>query len=47
MVVVTDGQENSSREFRKDQIEGDTVICVISGGNADPAMFTRALATLP
>jgi threonine dehydratase len=33
--------------FRKDQIEGDTVICVISGGNADPAMFTRALATLP
>ncbi len=32
--------------FHKDQIEGDTVICVISGGNADPTMFARALATL-
>ncbi|MEM9140898.1 MAG: threonine/serine dehydratase [Pseudomonadota bacterium] len=32
--------------FRGDQIEGDTVICTISGGNTDPAMFARALATL-
>jgi threonine dehydratase len=32
--------------FRQDQIQGDTVICVVSGGNADPAMFSRALATL-
>jgi threonine dehydratase len=24
----------------------NTVIAVISGGNGDPAMFTRALATL-
>lgn len=32
--------------FRKDQIAGDTVICVVSGGNADPAMFSRALKTL-
>ncbi len=32
--------------FRGGQIEGDTVICVITGGNADPAMFMRALDTL-
>lgn len=32
--------------FHPDKIEGDTVIAVISGGNVDPAMFTRALATL-
>lgn len=32
--------------FRKDDIEGDAVICTISGGNTDPAMFARALATL-
>ncbi|MFK7944911.1 MAG: threonine/serine dehydratase [Paracoccaceae bacterium] len=32
--------------FHGDQLEGDTVICTISGGNADPAMFARALATL-
>ncbi|MEO1494878.1 MAG: threonine/serine dehydratase [Pseudomonadota bacterium] len=30
--------------FRGDQIEGDAVICTISGGNADPAMFAKALA---
>ncbi len=30
--------------FHADEIEGDTVICVISGGNADPAMVQRALA---
>lgn len=30
--------------FRKDQIDGDAVICTISGGNADPAMFQRALS---
>lgn len=28
---------------RKDQIEGDAVVVVISGGNVDPAMFNRAL----
>ncbi|MEM7057689.1 MAG: threonine/serine dehydratase [Pseudomonadota bacterium] len=32
--------------FHKDNVEGDTVICTISGGNTDPAMFARALATL-
>ena len=32
--------------FRKDEIEGDAVICTISGGNTDPQMFARALATL-
>lgn len=32
--------------FRKEEIEGDTVICTISGGNTDPAMFARAIATL-
>lgn len=31
---------------RKDEIEGDDVIVTVSGGNVDPAMFTRALATL-
>jgi threonine dehydratase len=29
---------------RRDEIEGDAVICTISGGNVDPAMFARALA---
>jgi threonine dehydratase len=33
--------------FRRDQIAGDAVICVASGGNVDRAMFERALATLP
>jgi len=28
-----------------DEIEADTVICVISGGNADPATITRALSS--
>lgn len=32
--------------YRKDDIEGDDVIVTISGGNVDPAMFTRALETL-
>ncbi|RII37976.1 threonine/serine dehydratase [Pseudooceanicola sediminis] len=32
--------------YRADAIEGDTVIAVVSGGNVDPAMFTRALSTL-
>ena len=32
--------------FHGDEIEGDTVIATVSGGNADPAMFARALATL-
>lgn len=29
--------------FRRDQIEGDTVICTASGGNVDTAMFCAAL----
>ncbi|MEM6482507.1 MAG: threonine/serine dehydratase [Pseudomonadota bacterium] len=29
--------------FQADQIEGDTVICTISGGNVDADMFARAL----
>ena len=32
--------------YHADQIEGDAVICTVSGGNVDPAMFTRALARL-
>jgi threonine dehydratase len=32
--------------YRSDEIEGDTVICTISGGNVDPEMFSRALATI-
>jgi threonine dehydratase len=31
--------------FRGDEIEGDAVICTISGGNVDPVMFQRALDT--
>jgi threonine dehydratase len=30
--------------FRADAIAGDTVICVASGGNVDPALFARAIA---
>ena len=30
--------------FRGDQIDGDTVICTISGGNVDAPVFARALA---
>lgn len=30
---------------RCDEVQGDAVICTISGGNVDPAMFARALAT--
>ncbi len=29
--------------FRRERIAGDAVICTISGGNADPAVFARAL----
>jgi len=29
--------------FRNDQIEGDAVICIASGGNVDGAMFSEAL----
>lgn len=29
--------------FRRDDIDGDTVIAVVSGGNVDPMMFNRAL----
>ena len=32
--------------FRPEAIEGDAVVCTISGGNVDPAMFARALQTL-
>jgi threonine dehydratase len=32
--------------YRKDQITGDAVICTVSGGNVDPAMFRRALEML-
>ena len=32
--------------FHGSEIEGDTVICTISGGNVDQAMFTRALDRL-
>ncbi len=32
--------------FRGSEIDGDAVICTVSGGNTDPAMFARALATL-
>ncbi|MDH3667093.1 MAG: threonine/serine dehydratase [Paracoccaceae bacterium] len=32
--------------YRADRIEGDAVICTISGGNVDAAMFARALDTL-
>lgn len=32
--------------FRPDQIAGDTVICVASGGNVDPAVFAQALERL-
>ena len=31
---------------RTDSLQGDTVVAMISGGNVDPAMFARALATL-
>jgi threonine dehydratase len=31
---------------RKDQIGGGAVICTVSGGNVDPQMFGRGLATL-
>ena len=31
---------------RVDSLQGDTVVAMISGGNVDPAMFARALATL-
>jgi threonine dehydratase len=32
--------------FHPDQFETDTVICTVSGGNVDPAIFARALETL-
>ncbi len=32
--------------YRPDEIQGDDVIVTISGGNVDPAMFTRALEQL-
>lgn len=36
----------ASALFRKDQIEGDSVIVVASGGNADPQVFAQALEFL-
>jgi threonine dehydratase len=33
--------------YHPDTIAGDTVIVVATGGNVDPAMFTRALDTVP
>lgn len=30
--------------FHAEEVEGDTVIAVVSGGNVDPAVFARALA---
>lgn len=30
--------------FRREEIEGDAVICTVSGGNVDPALFAAALA---
>ena len=36
----------ASALFRKDQIEGDTVIVVASGGNVDPQIFEQALEFL-
>ena len=32
--------------FRRDQVQGDAVVVVASGGNVDTAVFARALATL-
>ena len=32
--------------FRRDQVQGDSVVVVASGGNVDTAVFARALATL-
>ncbi|ANT59754.1 threonine ammonia-lyase [Salipiger sp. CCB-MM3] len=34
----------ASALFRPGQIEGDAVICTVSGGNVDPAILARALA---
>ena len=36
----------ASALFRKDQIKGDTVIVVLTGGNTDTKTFKRALSTL-
>lgn len=30
--------------FRREEISGDAVICTVSGGNVDPALFSAALA---
>ena len=32
---------------RQDQIEGDDVVVMISGGNVDPDLFSQCLETLP
>jgi len=33
--------------FRKDEVEGDAVIAVASGGNVDPGVFRQALDRFP
>ncbi|KUJ80355.1 threonine ammonia-lyase [Ruegeria marisrubri] len=37
----------ASALFRRDEIEGDTVIVVASGGNVDPELFAGALKHIP
>jgi threonine dehydratase len=32
--------------YHTDDIQGDAVVAVVSGGNVDPAQFSKALATL-
>ena len=32
--------------YRTGEIDGDAVICTVSGGNVDPEIFARALATV-
>ncbi len=33
--------------FRQDEIEGDPIVAVLTGGHVDPAVFRRALEVLP
>jgi threonine dehydratase len=42
-LTVTDDQALAAALFHPAAIPGDTVICVASGGNVDPATFARAL----
>ena len=36
----------ASALYKTDQIEGDTVIVVITGGNVDPKIFSKSLSLL-